>query len=163
MVEYLTPAHTDDWPPGFTAFQFATFPEYAVLFQSYVDWHENARRGLTRRGRHILTVEVAESFVERALESAESTARALVGAEGLDLGEIDLLVATASVRGFADALAARLGLPAERAASAADGLAGAHTAAPAVALETLRLEAAGPTLFVSAGAGITVAAAVYRG
>jgi 3-oxoacyl-[acyl-carrier-protein] synthase-3 len=148
---------------GFTAFEFATFPEYAGLFRSYVDWHENARRGLARQGRHILTVEVAESFVERALESAESTARTLVGAQGLELGEIDLLVATASVRGFADALAARLGLAPERVASAADGLAGAHTAAPAVALEAVRLEAAGPTLFVSAGAGITVAVAVYRG
>ena len=43
-----------------------------------------------------------------------------------------------------------------------NGAAGAHTAAPAFALESVRLEAARTTLFVSAGAGITVAAAIYR-
>ena len=85
-------------------------------------------------------------------------------ARALDLveGDGDLLVATASVPGFADGLAARLGVPAERVPSPADGLAGAHTAAPAVALETVHLDAASTALFVSAGAGITVAAALYR-
>jgi hypothetical protein len=76
--------------------------------------------------------------------------------------EVDLLVATASVPGFADGLAGRLGVSVERVASPADGLAGAHTAAPAVALETVRLDAASTALFVSAGAGITVAVALYR-
>ena len=59
----------------------------------------------TDHGRNILTVEIAESYATRALECAESTARELAAAEGLDLDEIDLLVATASVPGFADALA----------------------------------------------------------
>ena len=151
----------DDSRAGFTAFQFATFPEYAELFQSYLDWHEDARRGL-HHGRNILTVEIAESYTSRALECAESTARELAAAQALDLGEVDLLIATASVPGFADGLAAHLGVPAERVASPADGLATTHTAAPAVALESVRLEAASSALFVSAGAGITVAAALYR-
>ena len=56
----------------------------------------------------------------------------------------------------------RLGVSAERVASPSDGVASAHTAAPALALESVRLEAARTTLFVSAGAGITVAAAIYR-
>jgi 3-oxoacyl-[acyl-carrier-protein] synthase-3 len=151
----------DDARGGFTAFQFATFPEYAELFGSYVDWHEDARRGL-HHGRNILTVEIAESYAARALACAESTARELSAAQALDLGEVDLLVATASVPGFASGLAARLGVSAERVASPADGLASAHTAAPAVALETVHLNAARTALFVSAGAGITVAAALYR-
>lgn len=151
----------DDSREGFTAFKFATFPEHAELFGSHVDWHEDARRGL-HHGRNLLTVEVAESYASHALECAESTVRELAGAQALDLGEVDLLVATASVPGFADGLAARLGVSAERVAAPADGLAGAHTAAPAVALESGRLGGAHTTLFVSAGSGITVAVALYR-
>jgi 3-oxoacyl-[acyl-carrier-protein] synthase-3 len=147
---------------GFTAFHFATFPEFAELFRSYVDWHDDDQRGLAHRGRNILTVEIAESYAARAIECAESTARELAAAQALDLGEVDLLVATASVPGFADALAMRLGVSAERVASLPDDLAHAHTAAPTVALESVELAAASTTLFVSVGAGITTAAALYR-
>ena len=128
-----------------------------------MDWEQDARRGLAHHGRNILTVDIDESYVTRALECAESTARDLAAAQALDLGDVDLLVATASVPGFGDGLAARLGVPAEQVASLADGLAGAHTAALAVALESGRLGASRTALFVSAGAGITVAAALYRG
>jgi 3-oxoacyl-[acyl-carrier-protein] synthase-3 len=147
---------------GFTAFHFATFPEFAELFQGYVDWHEDAGGGLAPHGRNILTVEIAESYNDRALECADSTARELAATQALDLGEVDLLVANASVPGFADALARRLGVPAERVASPPGHLAHAHTAAPAVALESVGLAAARAILFVSVGAGITAAAALYR-
>ena len=53
-------------------------------------------------------------------------------------------------------------MSAERVASPPHGLAGAHTAAPAAALESARLEEGRTALFVSAGAGITVVAALYR-
>jgi 3-oxoacyl-[acyl-carrier-protein] synthase-3 len=152
----------DNSRAGFTAFQFATFPEYAELFQSYVEWQDEAGLGIAGHGRNILTVEIAESYVARALECAESTVRELADEQALDLGEVDLLVATASVPGFADGLATRLGVPAERVAAGPDELAGAHTAAPAVALESVRLAEASTALFVSAGAGITVAVALYR-
>ena len=75
---------------------------------------------------------------------------------------MDLLIATASVPGFADGLATRLGIAAERVVSPANGLVGAHTAAPAVALESADLAASRAALFVSAGAGISVASALYR-
>jgi 3-oxoacyl-[acyl-carrier-protein] synthase III len=156
----------DDSRSGFTAFRFATFPEFAELFQSYVDWHDDAGHGLgpgpTGPGRNILTVEITESYATQALTCAESTVRELADAQGLDLVDVDLLVATASVPGFADGLATRLGVSAERVATLPDDLAGAHTAAPAVALESAPLEAGSTTLFVSAGAGITVAVALYR-
>jgi 3-oxoacyl-[acyl-carrier-protein] synthase III len=152
----------DDSRTGFTAFRFATFPEFGELFQSYVDWHENDGREPTPDGRNILTVEIAESFAGRALECAESTARELAAANALALGETDLLVATASVPGFADALAKRLGVSAERVASPSEAIAGAHTAAPAAALESARLEVGRTAVFVSVGAGITVVAALYR-
>ena len=154
---------SDDSRPGFTAFQFTTFPEFAGLFQSYVDWHEDARRGLTHHGRNILSVEVDESYSARALECAESTVRELAETQALDIGDVDLLVATASVSEFGERLANRLGLSAERVASPPDaGIDHTHTAAPAVVLESGALARAHTTLFVSAGSGITVAAALYR-
>jgi 3-oxoacyl-[acyl-carrier-protein] synthase-3 len=154
---------SDDSRLGFTAFRFATFPEFADLFESYVDWHAEARRGLAHHGRNILSVEIAESYCARALDCAESTVRELAVAQALELNEIDLLVATASVPGFADGLAQRLGLPAERIAVAPEGgIDHTHTAAPAFALESGALGAAQTALFVSVGAGITVAAAIYR-
>jgi 3-oxoacyl-[acyl-carrier-protein] synthase-3 len=147
----------DDARPGFTAFRFATFPEFAELFQSAVDWRENGRDG-----RNVLGVEIAGAYAGRALECAESTARELAAAERLDLGEVDLLVASASVPGFAGELGPRLGLSGERVASLPEGLAAAHTAALAAALESGRLATGSTALFVSAGAGLTVVAALYR-
>lgn len=152
----------DDSRPGFTAFRFATFPEFADLFEGYVDWHEDARRGLAHHGRNILTVQIAETYAARALECAESTVRELASAEGLDFGEVDLLVGTASIPGFADDLASALGVSGERVAAPVPDGAHAHTAAPALALESVVLAQACTTLFVSAGAGISVAAALYR-
>src|SRR6476659_3161425 len=64
----------DDSRAGFTAVQFATFPEFADLFHSDVDWEQHARRALAHHGRNLLTVEIAESYAARALECAESTA-----------------------------------------------------------------------------------------
>ncbi|HTO92478.1 MAG TPA: hypothetical protein VMJ70_15205 [Candidatus Sulfotelmatobacter sp.] len=143
--------------PGFTAFRFATFPEFAELFQSAVDWREN-RSG----GYNLLSVQIAGAYAERALECAASTARELAATERFDLGEVDLLIATASVPGFAGELGRRLGLSGERVASPPDRLAGAHTTALAAALESRRLAAGRTALFVSAGSGLTVVAALYR-
>jgi 3-oxoacyl-[acyl-carrier-protein] synthase-3 len=152
----------DDSRTGFTGFHFATFPEYAELFESHVEWHERARRGLFRHGRNLLSVQIGESYLARALECAESTAHAFADAVALDFRDVDLLVATASVPGFGDELARRLGIPPACVASPADGCAGAHTAATAVALEAGALAQSHTALFVSAGSGITVAAALYR-
>jgi len=147
---------------GFTAFRFATFPEFAGLFQSEVSWHQGFPDATGHPGRNILTVRVTDTYAARAAQCAESTVRELAAASALDLGEVGLLVATAPVPGFAGALAERLGIPAGRVASLPASLAGAHTAAPAVALEPADLAAAGTTVLVSAGAGITVVAALYR-
>lgn len=153
----------DESRAGFSAFQFATFPEYGDLFNSDIDWHEDARRGLVHHGRNVLSVEIAESYAARALECAESTVREFAVGQAFDTSDIDLLVANASVPGFAEGLARRLGVPATRVASPDDGLARAHTAALAAALEPIHLEAGRTALFVSAGGGITVAVALYQG
>ncbi len=152
----------DDRRAGFTAFRFATFPEFAGLFQSEVSWHQGFPDGTGHPGRNILTIDVEGTYATRAAECADSAARELAAASALDLGDVGLLVATAPVPGFADELARRLGISAGRVASLPGNLARADTAAPAVALEPADLAAAGTTVFVSAGAGITAAAALYR-
>lgn len=153
----------DDSRAGFTAFRCATFPEFAGLFQSDVAWRDDIGLGRSDQGRNVLTVEIAQSYADRAVECAESTVRELAADGVLDLGEVDVLVATASVPGFAAALAKRLGVSAARVALPSQALAGAHTAALAVALQSVRLEVGHTALIVSVGAGITVVVALYRG
>jgi 3-oxoacyl-[acyl-carrier-protein] synthase III len=53
-------------------------------------------------------------------------------------------------------------MPAELVPPSEEGLGDAHTAALALVLESGRLAESSTALFVSAGAGITVAAALYR-
>lgn len=149
---------TDGACRGFSRFRSATFPEYAHLFSSAIEWREE-----NGAGRNVLTVEIADDYPARVLECAEKTAREVAGADGLDLREVGGLFATASTPGFGQALAERLGIPPARAASLPDSLGRAHTAGLAAALDSSALAEAGTALLVSAGAGITVAAAVYRG
>jgi 3-oxoacyl-[acyl-carrier-protein] synthase-3 len=153
----------DDSRAGFTAFEFATFPEFAELFDSHVEWQDDSRGELGGHGRNILTVEIAGSYVDSALECAEPTVRKLAAAQALNFDEVDLLIANASVPEFAQRLARRLGISTARTASFPEDLVGAHTAAPAVALESVDIAPGTTTLMVSAGAGITVAVALYQG
>jgi 3-oxoacyl-[acyl-carrier-protein] synthase III len=151
----------DDSRPGLTAFKFKTFPEFADEFQSHVTWQEDPGNG---GGRNMLTVEIGEQYPAHALACAEATVRELATDTELDLGEVDLLIATASVPDFAAALGQRLGITRARIASLGDGFGGAHTAAAAIAREPVQ-PAPGTSrtaLVVSAGAGITVVAAVHR-
>jgi 3-oxoacyl-[acyl-carrier-protein] synthase III len=149
----------DDSRPGLTAFKFKTFPEFADEFQSYVAWHEAPGSG---QGRNMLTVEIDDHYPAHALACADSTVRELAAEERLDLAEIDLLIATASAPDFAAALARSLGITQARIASLSDGFGGAHTAAPALARERVQPGASRTALVVSAGAGITVVAALHR-
>jgi 3-oxoacyl-[acyl-carrier-protein] synthase III len=151
----------DEARPGLTAFKFKTFPEFADDFHSYIAWDEDPENG---QGRNALAVEVEDHYPTHALTCAESTVRELIAEEGLDVGEVDLLIATASVPGFAAALGQKLGITRAHIASLANGLGGAHTAALAIAREPVQ-PAPGTSrtaLAVSAGAGITVVAALHR-
>ena len=60
---------------GFTAFRFATFPEFADLFESYVDWQDEPGRGVAGQGRNVLTVEIAESYATQALQIGRASCR----------------------------------------------------------------------------------------
>ncbi len=93
-------------------------------------------------------------------------ARGFLDAARLLPADVDLLVASQHPRGFAAELAAALGIAPERVPALSRELAGAHTTGPIAALEAAmasgRFAAARRILFVTAGAGITVTAALHR-
>jgi 3-oxoacyl-[acyl-carrier-protein] synthase III len=84
----------------------------------------------------------------------------------MGVGDIDLLVPAPSSPGFVDALRMRLGVPGDRVAYVAEDLEGAYTTGPIAALQAAvksgRLGEARNTLMLAAGAGITIALALYR-
>jgi|SRR5579872_6562710 len=152
--------------PGFSDFCIETFPQYADRFRSEVRWAPSKHPVGRRRGHNILEIEIADDYRELALDCAADSAQRFSRRVELDFRGVDLLIATGSVGGFGEMLADRLGIPGEQVVSPAGSLSKAHTAGPLVALETAirgeRLTDASTALVVSAGAGITVALALYR-
>lgn len=153
-------SHTDG-NAGFRRFLFHTFPEDIGLFEVRTRW--DARAGLIRHGKNVLEVLEAPSFAKRCVEHGVDVAREILNAEGLTVGDIDVLVASQYPGSFAREVARGLGLPDDRVPRVAPELARTHTAGPIAALEAA-LVAGKPRcmLFVTAGAGITIGAAVHR-
>lgn len=149
---------------GFHHFEIRTFPAQAPLFEIDLRWDPSA--GLAHRGRNVLEVYEAPGFAESCVEHACEVARGVLAQAALTPGDIDLVIASQYPRHFATQVAGRLGIPVDRIPHVADDLAGAHTAGPIAALEAAieskRFAHARHTLFVTAGAGITIGAALYR-
>jgi 3-oxoacyl-[acyl-carrier-protein] synthase III len=157
-----------DTRPGFTAFHLQTFPEYQDLFESSIAWQESKRRHLPfgATGRNALQVLERPAFRESSVDCAVAAVQRFAGRPGVDLAQTDLVVACHSSPDFADLLVDRLGLPRHLVAHPLDQFQRSHTARPLAALENAwrsdRLGAATQVLFVTAGAGISVALALYR-
>jgi len=152
---------------GFVAFQFDTFPEFSESFESVIVWHERSHPlPWMPEGKNILEIRIGEDFAPSAVACATVSARRFLAARGLDPGDVDLLVASAYPRTFAAALAGNLGLAPDSVAAPNEEFAGAHTAGVIASLDAAvrsgRLFAAKNALLVAAGAGITVATALYR-
>lgn len=148
---------------GFRRFVARSFPSDAALFEARMRWDPDA--GLIRRGRNVLEVIEAPQFAERCAEYGIDIARELLDAEGVSVADIDLLVASQYPRSFATRVGRALGVGDERIPIVDDVRGHAHTAGPLAALELAtgsRSSRDGYTLFVTAGAGITVSAALYR-
>jgi 3-oxoacyl-[acyl-carrier-protein] synthase-3 len=146
-------------PGGFRVFRIRTFPEDAGLFESTLHW--DAHAGLLHRGRNVLDIREAPDYADRLVDRAEQVVRELLAEQRLEPESIDKLVASQYPASFALRLAWRLRIPDDRVPS---GLPDSHTAGPIAALETAigDRELVGNTLFVTAGAGITIATALYR-
>jgi 3-oxoacyl-[acyl-carrier-protein] synthase-3 len=158
----------DDGIAGFTGFHTETFPEYHDLFTSGLVWQDRRGRRVPRRtaGRSLMVIDERPGYQARLVDCAEDVTRRFLGRLGMDLADIDLLVPAPCAAGFVDPLRARLGVPGDRVAYVAEDLAGSYSAGPIAALQAAirsgRLGEARNTLLVTAGAGITVAAALYR-
>jgi 3-oxoacyl-[acyl-carrier-protein] synthase-3 len=158
----------DDTEDGFTDFGTETFPEYQDLFVSGLEWQQ--RQGLRvlarQAGQNQMVIDSKPGYHARLVDCAEEAAHRFLRRLGMGIGDIDLLVPAPSSPGFLDALRLRLGVPGDRVAYVAEDLAGAYTAGPIAALQAAvrsgRLGGARNTLMLAAGAGITIALAVYR-
>jgi len=158
----------DDRPGGFTDFSSETFPEYADLFTSGLVWREGHGVRAPRQGygRHRMAVAMKPGYPARLVDCAEEATHRFLRRLGLGVEDIDLLVPSPSRAGFVDPLRARLGIPGDRVAYTPEDLDGTYTTGPIAALQAAiksgRLAEAENALLIAAGAGITVALALYR-
>lgn len=167
----------DESIAGFTDFHMETFPEYEDLFVSGLVWQERrglrgpGRTGRTGRagraaGRSQMVIDEKPGYQTRLADCAEEATRRFLRRLGMGIGEIDLLIPAPSSPGFLDRLRVRLGVPGDRVAYMTEDLDGAYTTGPIAALQAAiksgRLGEARNTLMLAAGAGITVALALYR-
>ena len=156
-------AHTAD-TSGFQRFALRTFPEHALLFEAELRW--DPRAGVTRRGRNVLEVHEAPGFAACCVDRAVEVATGFLADAGLTAADIDLVIASQHPRGFGLLVSRRLGIPTVRLPAVPSAFAAAHTAGPIAALEaaitTGRFARARHTLFVTAGAGLTIGLALYR-
>jgi 3-oxoacyl-[acyl-carrier-protein] synthase III len=158
----------DDSIAGFTDFHTETFPEYADLYTSGLVWR--GRRGIRLpqqgAGRHQLVIDEKPGYHARLADCAGEATRNFLCRLGMNMAEVDLLVPAPSAPGFLDTLRERLGVPGDRVAYTPEDLEGTHTTGPIAAVQAAirsgRLGEAGNVLVLAAGAGITVALALYR-
>ena len=157
----------DDSMAGFTGFHTQTFPEYAGLFVSGLTWKKRHRTGAPHRpaGRSQMVMDQKPGYQARLVDCAEEATRRFLRRMGLGIGDIDLLVPAPAGAEFVDCLRARLGIPGDHVAFTPEDLAGTYTTGPIAALQAAtksgRLGEARNTLLLAAGAGITVALALY--
>lgn len=157
LLEYV-PGDT-----GFIGFAIRTFPE-AGLFESNLRWDDAA--GLLHPGRNVVELVESPRFAMRCLDHGVMVARELLANANLSIADVGLLIASQYPADFATSLARRLELPSDRVPRVAPELERTHTAGPIAALEAAdasgQFGAAPYTLFVTAGAGPTIAAALYQ-
>lgn len=154
---------SDDSAIGFSPVRLRTFPEYAGLAEGYWEWTTGTRR--RTHGANRLVVLEQPGFVARATECAADVVVGFLDDMAVRPKDVDLLIATPEP-GFADRLADVVGIDAGRTLHVGERLGRMHSAQPIAAIDlarrTGRWSDARTVLLVSAGAGITIATALYR-
>jgi 3-oxoacyl-[acyl-carrier-protein] synthase III len=158
----------DDRLAGFTDFATETFPEYADLLTSGLVWRErHGIRGPRQgAGSNEMTIALSPGYQDRLADCAEEATHRFLRRLGIGLEDIDLLMPSPADAGFVDRLRERLGVPGDRVAYIPEDLEGAYTTGPIASLQAAiksgRLDEARTALLLAAGAGITIALALYR-
>lgn len=133
-------------------------------------WHTSADCGRSFRatlgeggGRNVLAVHEEPEFASEAGKIAAGAALEVLEHHGVDVADVDLVVASPSRGAYRGAFSAATGIPCDRVVSAGPRL---HTVGFVAALELAsssgRLAASRTVLFVCGGAGVTAGAALYR-
>ena len=140
---------------GLGPFRWANFP----------DGGESSRAGVgLHHGRNLLRFHRSASMDKQFGEAAVKAVRDCMDTAVVPLSAVDVIVAAPARRGFVAALAAGLGVPADRIVAAQDEH--IHTAALVAALRdasaTGRMGPGSTALLVAAGSGVTAGAALYR-
>jgi 3-oxoacyl-[acyl-carrier-protein] synthase-3 len=155
----------DESSEGLGRVRLDTFPEFADLVQGHWEWQAGASLGHPHAGRNRLVVREGAGFGERAAECASDSVHQLLRDENLSASDVDLLLATPG-DAFADSLADLVGIGRDQTLHLGERVSRFHTAQPIAAIDSARRagrwEPARTVLLVSAGAGITVASALYR-
>jgi 3-oxoacyl-[acyl-carrier-protein] synthase-3 len=155
-----------DGGEGFTRFEQHTFAEHAELFEARVSFAPGRGWLFPMHGHPRLEVREDPRFAGVCTAHAIDVARGFLDRAGLRVADVDLLIAGAYPRRFARDVAIGLGLGPRQLPELDGELSGAHTAGPLAALATAidggMFARARNVLFVTAGAGITVAVALYR-
>jgi 3-oxoacyl-[acyl-carrier-protein] synthase III len=158
----------DDTIAGFTGFHMDTFAEYGNLFSSGLVWHERrGPRGPRRAaGQSQMVIDSRPGYDTLLIDCAEEAVRRFLRRLGMGMDEIDLFVPAPPAPDFVDPLMMRLGVPGDRVAYVPEDLDGAYTtgtiAALQAAMKSGQFGEARITLMLAAGAGVTVALALYR-
>jgi 3-oxoacyl-[acyl-carrier-protein] synthase-3 len=158
----------DDTDAGFTDFAADTYPEYQDLFVSGLVWQQRRGPRVPRggAGHSQMVIDVRPGYHARLVDCAEESVLRFLRRLGMGIGEIDLILPAPSSPDFLDVLRVRLGVPGDRVAYVAEDLASAYTTGPIAAMQAAirsgRLGEARNTLMLAAGAGITIALALYR-
>ena len=153
----------DDTVDGLSKVRLSTYPEFAGLSEGYWQW--SPRGGVRRNGANRLVVLERPGFAARATECAADTVADLLRDEQVSVRDIDLMVATPEAA-VADSLADLIGIPAARTLHSGERIGAMHTAQFVAAVDQARRSgrwtAARTILLVSAGSGLSIAAAIYR-
>jgi 3-oxoacyl-[acyl-carrier-protein] synthase-3 len=153
-----------DGREGFLGFHSETFSKHANLLESRLDWLGPRPRWIPGGAGHAIAMRTMEAYAERCAECSATSIAHFLENRSLGIDDIDLVLAADAPAGFVRRLTALCGLR-EGSVVSGEETAGAHTALPGLALESAlksgRLREARHTLFVTAGAGITVSLALY--
>ena len=141
---------------GFGSFCFKTFEEYSDLYTSGVSLKEKKGKILINQKK-----DLESTYLKCIPEVWEN----LLQTEGLDRGAIDLVIPSQISPSFVGQLPQTLGLPKEKILDVTDFLDDTLTTSPILALQRAidkKIVTKNQTLvFLTAGSGITIGAAVY--
>lgn len=145
---------TDD-STGLGPFRWANFPDGGESFHSTVGYH---------KGRNRLQITASDLMDDAFAGAAAKVAFECLDRDSADLADVDLVLAAPARAGFTAGLASKLGVEGDRVAVARDEL--IHTAALIAAEHDAttagRLRPGNTVLLLTAGAGVTAGAALYR-